>query len=645
MIGTVQVKVQAATPNLPLQPLFAFKGSPSSLRIMDVPKSIGQWNINEVSVSIKYPDNSSDEKQAVRTGNVWVATVEGCDVTGRVVKGYEVLANGVDEDGNPVVGYVLGSGDVFVLERDSSIPEKDVEKFYVKFCETLPAKPQKGDIVDDGGTIKMYDGTKWVDMGGGSVGDATLTIKKNGINVGNFTANSFTDKTIDIPVPSTTNDLVNDSGFITSAAIPSTVSSFENDVGYLSTVSWGQVQDKPDVALASEIPTTTASLVNDSGFITASAIPSNVGAFTNDVGYITASAITDKRDYTDLTFTSPSSVTIQEPHNAYDYKRWLKAITNKYHMTITGFGDEEWDLDSYIVHPTYGMMWYKASTFFMTTTDGQTMYLRDNNTPDTPKAQFSVQNLKNQERVAFIYVDDGTNYSGEMRLVKNETVDLALDYQAWTGNLTLKNNGSTVGTYDPANIMGTTINFAIPSNTSDLVNNSGFLTSTSTAFTAKRDKTDLSYEYHYNQAEYWNIPRWVVVYDGSTFNLDKYDSEKLEWTDGSGVWSVKVDFAGMSATPYFTLFHQDEGLVPMYPESGAGTTTWNFSYLTESGTVEMDMDGTLTTVDAVEKVVDEKILPKRDYSDITYYATSTTYSEYTYGISTFTIATTWNNIG
>lgn len=65
----------------------------------------------------------------------------------------------------------------------------------------------------------------------------------------------------------------------------------------------------------------------------------------------------------------------------------------------------------------------------------------------------------------------------------------------------------------------------------------------------------------------------------------------------------------------------------------------------ESGTVKMDMDGTLTTVEVVEKVVDEKIVPKRDYNDISYYATSETYSAYTHGISTFKIATTWDNIG
>lgn len=328
MIGVIEVKVQAATPNLPLKPLFAFKGSPSSLRIMDVPKKIGEWEIKEVSVLVKYPDNTQDEKSAVRTGNVWVATVEGCQTTGRVLKGYEVLANGVDEDGNPIVGYVLGAGDVFVLERDAVIPEKGVEKFYVKFCETLPVNPQTGDIVDDGGTVKMYVGDTWIDMGGGSgeeIGDALITIQKNGTNVGSFTANTFINKTIDIPVPSTTNDLVNDSGFITSeaipsevsafendvgyitaeaipsqissfendvgyitsSAIPSTISSFENDVGYLTSVSWGEVQDKPDVALRSEIPSNVGELANDVGYITAAAIPSKVSAFENDAGYIT----------------------------------------------------------------------------------------------------------------------------------------------------------------------------------------------------------------------------------------------------------------------------------------------------------------------------------------------------------------------
>lgn len=47
------------------------------------------------------------------------------------------------------------------------------------------------------------------------VNNATLTIQKNSTTIDTFTANSSTDKTIDITVPTKTSDLTNDSGFIT----------------------------------------------------------------------------------------------------------------------------------------------------------------------------------------------------------------------------------------------------------------------------------------------------------------------------------------------------------------------------------------------------------------------------------------------
>ena len=48
-----------------------------------------------------------------------------------------------------------------------------------------------------------------------TVKDATLTIQKNGAEVGKFTANASADKTINITVPTKVSDLNNDSGFIT----------------------------------------------------------------------------------------------------------------------------------------------------------------------------------------------------------------------------------------------------------------------------------------------------------------------------------------------------------------------------------------------------------------------------------------------
>ena len=103
--------------------------------------------------------------------------------------------------------------------------------------------------------------------------DSQITIKKNGTPVGTFTVNADQPKAIDIPVPSNTSDIVNDSGFITVDAIPSNISSFENDVGYITEAA---------------IPSNVTAFNNDAGYITENAIPSTVGAFQNDVGYLTS---------------------------------------------------------------------------------------------------------------------------------------------------------------------------------------------------------------------------------------------------------------------------------------------------------------------------------------------------------------------
>lgn len=49
-----------------------------------------------------------------------------------------------------------------------------------------------------------------------TIGNATLTIQRNGSNVDTFTANATSNKTINISVPTRTSDLTNNSGFVTS---------------------------------------------------------------------------------------------------------------------------------------------------------------------------------------------------------------------------------------------------------------------------------------------------------------------------------------------------------------------------------------------------------------------------------------------
>lgn len=286
MISQINITVNAAKPKFPLSPMVAFNGSPSSVRISGVPCSIGNWSINSVRVLVSYPNNFTVEKTAVKVDNFWIATIDGSQINGVIKNGFQVIADGVDENNLPVNGYVLGVGDVVVVPRDKGI-EKLVDRYAVRYLNEPPVNPSIGDMLNLNGKFKVWDGSKWVSVSGDDVEvyDSAITLQANGVQFDSFTVNASQAKTIDIPVPSKTSELYNDSGYITASAIPSDISSFNNDVGYLSAVTWNDVSGKPN------IPSNTSDLVNNSGFITASAIPSNVGAFTNDVGYVTASTV------------------------------------------------------------------------------------------------------------------------------------------------------------------------------------------------------------------------------------------------------------------------------------------------------------------------------------------------------------------
>lgn len=114
-----------------------------------------------------------------------------------------------------------------------------------------------------------------------SIGDAVLTIRKNGSDVQTFSANSTTDKVADIAVPTKTSELQNDSGFITSSAIPTVNDATLTIQKNGSTVQTFTANSSSSKTANIEVPTKTSELQNDSGFITSSAIPAvNNGTLT-----------------------------------------------------------------------------------------------------------------------------------------------------------------------------------------------------------------------------------------------------------------------------------------------------------------------------------------------------------------------------
>ena len=106
-------------------------------------------------------------------------------------------------------------------------------------------------------------------------------------------------------IPTTTGELTNDSGFITSAALTGyATEDWVEQKGYLTSVAWGDITGKPTLSTVATsgsyndlidkptIPTATSQLDNDSNFITNAALTGYATeTWVGEQGYQTASQV------------------------------------------------------------------------------------------------------------------------------------------------------------------------------------------------------------------------------------------------------------------------------------------------------------------------------------------------------------------
>jgi hypothetical protein len=105
MIRTIDIRLNAAHPELPLAEAVTFTGSPSTVLIRGVPPNCGRWAITAVFVAASFPDGSTTTRAAVQSANgVWVATLPATATSGRTANGIRVMADGIDENGDAVTG-------------------------------------------------------------------------------------------------------------------------------------------------------------------------------------------------------------------------------------------------------------------------------------------------------------------------------------------------------------------------------------------------------------------------------------------------------------------------------------------------------------------------------------------------------------
>lgn len=221
MIGICDCEVQAANPNMPLYPLRAYINSPSSLRIRNVPKKIGDWNITSVQLVAAYPDNTIKTANCKLIGCVWVGTIAGSTVTGTSENGYTIYASGIDENGNEVSNYILGKGLIEILATDGSItPGQDTA--YVHLLDTHPDRPKEGDMWPLNGGYAIWQNGQ-INMLGLTENDvraltepiaADVATLQNDVNGLGFEVESIDSK---IPPQASTSNKLADKAFVNSS--------------------------------------------------------------------------------------------------------------------------------------------------------------------------------------------------------------------------------------------------------------------------------------------------------------------------------------------------------------------------------------------------------------------------------------------
>lgn len=93
-----------------------------------------------------------------------------------------------------------------------------------------------------------------------TVGNGTLTIQKNGTTIDTFSANATSSKTVNITVPTNTNDLTNGAGFQTASQVSSSISTALTN--YTPTANLATVATSGDYADLDNKPTIPAAQVN-----------------------------------------------------------------------------------------------------------------------------------------------------------------------------------------------------------------------------------------------------------------------------------------------------------------------------------------------------------------------------------------------
>ena len=364
---------------------------------------------------------------------------------------------------------VVNSGTSSAAVLDFTIPRGDKGESGSGAGDMLAADYDPNGTVQNAGGIVDY-----VDSQIPTVNNATLTIQQNGSNVQTFTANQGTNATANITVPTKTSDLSNDSGFITDAG----VTSFNGSTGAVTYTAPVTSVNGNTGAVTVSVPTATSDLTNDSGFITSSDLPTvgnatltiqkngtNVQTFTANATSNKTANITVPTATSDLTNDSDFVEDASYVHTDNNYttaeKNKLAGIAAGAEVNV----QPDWNVtstssDAFIKNkptiPTRTSQLTNDSGFLTSYTETDPIYSASPAAGITD-ADISSWNAK-------------SDFSGDYDDLTNKPT-------IGNATLTIQKNGTNVQTFTANATSNKTANITVPTKTSDLTNDSGFLTS------------------------------------------------------------------------------------------------------------------------------------------------------------------------
>ena len=135
--------------------------------------------------------------------------------------------NGIELSGNNDLSSlgIQPAGNYLTEETDPTVPQWAKSENKPTYTASEVGADVEGSADTAYENAKKYTDDKFEGLK--DVNDATLSIQKNGTTIGTFTANSSTDKTVNIIVPTKISELNNDSGFISSATTLDTLEEIE----------------------------------------------------------------------------------------------------------------------------------------------------------------------------------------------------------------------------------------------------------------------------------------------------------------------------------------------------------------------------------------------------------------------------------